>query len=955
MSTRLLIGAAGAAVGFYFGGPQGAAWGWQIGYGVGTIVDPDQIEGPRLNDARTQTSRDGVPIPIVFGVGRVSGNIIWTGDLREIRKKESGKGGPEVTTFTYLRTHAIGICRGPILGIRRIWRDQKLVYDATAPSDLPNPPPVTGVPVQDALLQAQYNAVVSGVFAARLTIYLGDETQMPDPEIEAVLGAGNVPAYRGMAYVVIKDDDLTDRAGAIPQYEFEVITAGTTEALPPAIEFDWEGTFTGGGGLGASGYQSTVFSTGLSVHPYMKVTGLNNNGPGDSGDPDTFIRITVRRGGPAGDVVFTTGWMGDVTKLAELNQRMMLLSLPLVTSISPSPVESLVYYSGFSEPAHVTIDRAAGGTGDASLKSGAFALRIDYIPESEVPQPFTLLPEAPGVLVGSDGQLYVTEVANAGSQALAAGTVTLGSIIGGLLDSVGVDASRRSIGGASTAVKGYTIARHTDAQQALQGLQQAFQFDAGEWDGKIQFVPRGGAIKRTLSLADLCEVDGPALLETRAQEVELPRKLSVTYADPALNYTPSKQTAERYTATASVTEGQIEIPVVLDSDEAAKVADILLKASWNDLQGGVEFTLPDQFSDLTATDAIELPVGPKTQRVRIDEIGRAAGRLKVVGRIDRTGSYVSTATGTPPGGTNQGLTGLRGPTTLAILDVAQLRDQDDSLGYYVAVNGPLPSWTGAIVQVSYDDGETWEDIGSFSQEATMGTTLTVLPQASPFVRDTRNTVRVQVDGVLSSITEGALLREGNQAFIGDELVQFQTVTLVSPGVYDLSGLVRGRLGTSSAFAAPVGSRFVLLDAYAWVPLPVGQIGRLIQIRAVSVGTAEAAAPVLSTLFLPPASQAEFEVAALSARRTGSDLAARWSPRGRLGVDANPATGPNLTGYRVALSGPSGGRTYTTTQPELVVSAADLAAIGASDAGSATVEVAAVNAITGPGPYRSTTA
>lgn len=950
MSTRLLIGAAGAAVGFYFGGPQGAAWGWQIGYGVGTIVDPDQIEGPRLTDARTQTSRDGVCIPWVHGIGRVAGNITWAGELREIRKKESGKGGPEVTTFSYLRTHAIGICRGPILGIRRIWRDQKLVYDATAPGDLPNPPPVTGNPVQDALLQAQYNSVVSGVFAARLTIYLGDETQMPDPEIEAVLGAGNVPAYRGLAYVVIKDDDLTDRAGAIPQYEFEVITAGSTETLPPSIELEEEPVFGYGGGI--IGVSQTSAVEPMRSLMFVKCENLRLEITDTS--PDTFIKFDYFSGSLSGPLIYSSGWLGDPLRFTELNERLLELGLPLATTIRPDVVEDIVTNPYPPGSGVVMATAVIGGTGPVS---GIFNSRTNYryVPDGEIPEPYALLPDSPGVIVGADGQLYITELATVQSQSLVAGTVTLGSIVGGLLDSVGVDSSKRVIGGASTAVKGYTIARHTDAQQALQGLQQAFQFDAGEWDGKIQFVPRGGAIKKTLSLADLCEVDGPALLETRAQEVELPRKLSVTYADPALNYTPSKQTAERYTATASVTEGQIEIPVVLDSDEAARVADILLKASWNDLQGGVEFTLPDSFSDLTPTDAIELPVGPKTQRVRIDEIGRAAGRLKIVGRIDRTGSYVSTATGTAPGGTNQGMTGLRGPTTLAILDVAPLRDQDDALGFYVAVNGLLPSWTGAVVQISYDDGETWQDLGSYSQEATMGTTLTALPQASPFVRDRRNTVRVQVDGVLSSITEGALLREGNQAFIGDELIQFQTATLVSPGVYDLSGLVRGRLGTSSAFDAPIGSRFVFLDAFAWVPFPIGQIGRLLQIRAVSVGTAEASAPVLGTVFMQPASQTEFEVAALSARRIGSDLAVRWSPRGRLGVDANPATGPNLTGYRVALSGPTGGRSYTTASPELLILAADLSAIGASAAGTATVEVAAINAITGLGPYRSTTA
>ena len=108
MSTRLVLSAAGAAVGFVVSGgnPAGAQVGWAIGGIVGGIVDPDKIYGPKLQDARTQTARDGVPIPIVYGTAAVSGSIIWAGPLVETENEDNGKGGPVSVTYTYQRSYA---------------------------------------------------------------------------------------------------------------------------------------------------------------------------------------------------------------------------------------------------------------------------------------------------------------------------------------------------------------------------------------------------------------------------------------------------------------------------------------------------------------------------------------------------------------------------------------------------------------------------------------------------------------------------------------------------------------------------------------------------------------------------------------------------------------------------------------------------------------------------------
>lgn len=232
MSGSTIGGVVGGVIGFYFGGPQGAQIGWMIGSAVGGYIDPDVIKGPRLKDAQTQTSMEGAPRPIVYGVAVVAGNVIQCGPLVEHKKRErTGKGGPIQETFVYTRSYAIRICEGPVSGIRRVWRDGKLVYDARDPLT-----PEWGWTADDWRADIERNRSVSQKFLKAATFYLGDEEQLPDPTLEALPsenggGVGNVPAYRGSAYVVIANEDLTERQGTIPQYTFEVASAGTTVAL----------------------------------------------------------------------------------------------------------------------------------------------------------------------------------------------------------------------------------------------------------------------------------------------------------------------------------------------------------------------------------------------------------------------------------------------------------------------------------------------------------------------------------------------------------------------------------------------------------------------------------------------------------------------------------------------------------------------------------------------------
>lgn len=208
----------GGAIGFYLGGPAGAAWGMQLGGLAGSVAFPTDLgttKGPRLNDLNTQISTVGAPIPIVYGAYAISGNVIWSSGIIETvsKKKQGGKGGPTQTlkTYSYKVNVAVGVCEGPISGILRIWADAQLLYDEREQQ------PEETTAEYTARLEA--NTRVASYFS----VYIGSEDQLPDPTIETFDGIGNISGFRNLAYVVFNNFELADYGNRIPQFRFEVL------------------------------------------------------------------------------------------------------------------------------------------------------------------------------------------------------------------------------------------------------------------------------------------------------------------------------------------------------------------------------------------------------------------------------------------------------------------------------------------------------------------------------------------------------------------------------------------------------------------------------------------------------------------------------------------------------------------------------------------------------------
>ncbi len=90
------------------------------------------VEIGRLSDLDVQTSREGAPIPRVYGRVRIAGEMIWaTRFEEEVREETSrpaaraGRARPRSSRYSYFANFAIGLCEGPIARIGRVWADGK--------------------------------------------------------------------------------------------------------------------------------------------------------------------------------------------------------------------------------------------------------------------------------------------------------------------------------------------------------------------------------------------------------------------------------------------------------------------------------------------------------------------------------------------------------------------------------------------------------------------------------------------------------------------------------------------------------------------------------------------------------------------------------------------------------------------------------------------------------------
>lgn len=931
--ARLVLPVAGAAVGFAMGGAAGAKWGWMAGAMLGSLI-PSDTQGPSIDESGAQTTAEGAARSVVYGTAMVTGNVIDAGKTRKItRKQRQGKGGQSTSSEALLRTYAIRICEGPIAGVLMVKKDEKIVYDVRLGAGF-----------------EEDNAE----FLKKCRLYLGDEAQLPDPDLEAIHGVGEVPAHRGSAYIVLVDDDVTDRRGSIPQYEFVVGAAKKNHVVLTKLPVIGDIGGVAGGGA-------------ISVGP-------------------VGTTVTIRP--PASTA---PSWPSF-----QYSRSFLMLFQYGVTTAAPTPLQAYISIGGIEVWASEPLILPGTGTssyetiqvnavlGDDGIVLGIRAIestfdgwwylsgsRIDdmqaWIPEKYQGGGVPLIqkrgvPEF-GVFRSTDGStLRGTRAVYAQSvgeipwgpdfydETVLGEGVALSEIVADISLRCGVDAAGIDVSELTDSVDGLVLASSGYAgAEAINALRAPYFFDRCEWGGKIRYIKRGKPSVATITHDDL--VDEPDDSERQAQ-IEYPRKLHLSYQSAAVNYETAQATSERNSPDVVVTgESSMQVPVVLAPAAAALIAAKLHKVAWAEAAGEVKFSLPESWLSLVPSDCITLELRGASRRLRIDSLEHTEGVLKVTARADRASAYASSVNYIPLPEPARPVSAVVGNTVLAVLDLPALRDQDDAMLYYAAVSGAKPAWYGALLQRSLDAGASFEDTQDMAWPATMGVLVAGVSAASPWYTDSTNVIEVELvreGGSLDSVTDTQLLSRGGGIALQHadgswEIAQYRDARHVSGQRYALSHLHRGQLNTEAGPHAK-GSLMVLLSDLSRVVTDSALLGSALTHRAVSFGASTESA-AQQTLQYRANAQREWPVAQVTAARSGATLHAACIPRHRFGNDENPVASGNFVGWRWSLSGD--GQTFTQD-----TSAAAAEFDISTMVGVLVLSVAQLNRITGPGPVVS---
>lgn len=566
---QLAVSVAGAVVGgtigFFVGGPAGAAYGAQLGFALGGIAGSLLIHqnGPAPGDLRVQDSAYGRPIPWYYGIYRGAGNVIWCGQAQQ---HQPGKGGPPGQTSVTL-SFAVGICEGPIAGIRRIWANGKLIWDMSNPSNF------QAISGSNQMLQ-------------NFRVYLGDENQNPDPTIQAAEGVANTPPFRGLAYVVLNDLDLSQWGNYMPSLTFEVMkTAALSYTQSTIYNIDqspglaaWnntitsigiDGTITGwqwgsiaGGTLigivpfraspfGATEWQSAVvFNVGLDF-PVGKFVNLDGDGGifTTQGNYYNVLGMKLYSGGYS-DFGLSSGISGSAIKKGNViygSDATGATARPLyvwdmvrgaVTLGNRPGLYALVGVSGTFM--YAVTDGTDATYPNALLK---FDLSGNFLASLATNSHFDF--GSVGYLV-SDTQIYINTAAglylwdgtnvtlspipqdSAGNVAtfavfgntayfsnyvgssfyaevptLTPTTQLLGDVVSDMCQRAGLVSTQYDVSGLTDQVIGYGIGNHSSPRSNLAPLMSAYFVDANDTDNKLKFVRRGAQPVGTFLFADL--------------------------------------------------------------------------------------------------------------------------------------------------------------------------------------------------------------------------------------------------------------------------------------------------------------------------------------------------------------------------------------------------------------------------------------------------------------------
>lgn len=992
MSTgQVLGGVVGAVAGFFVPG-VGVMLGAQLGIMAGGYLDPPK--GPhsdvgKLNDTTQQTAAYGVNIPHGYASHAYGGNCFWIENnaLREVATDEKvggkgGGGGATTTTYTYYGTAAFSLCKclsGQTKALRRIWLGGRLWFDASS-GDMAT-------------------TLASNEKRQYFTFYNGSASQMPDDRMQATLGAGNVPGWRGLCYIVFKDLPLADFGNSIVglQVKVELVDASyasatttlatfakpdetnpfelstvrfgadavvrtslihdanltliSTEvqqahytadametfrgALPPYTDSWWTAKiplwamqsdedsillqmfklpaqtklvkFDSAGNLQ---FETEYIST--TVLPYTmlrcildhgkifliedgkKVYQVDANGVVQS-SPVTY---DANFAGASENYLFLVSKVTSSATIYKINRSDLTLAATYTAAINSTTtlisVESDdVFYTmantgASNRPVYRWEDGVATDTG--LRYSGQF--------DSAYTRLHAVNPALAYVMHTNSGTLLTTLYAI--HLDMTANSVALADVIEAeCLQSPLLTAGDIDTSAISATVRGYKVQSSGTIRQSLEQLQAVWPFDVVPSGYQIKFVPRGTSSVATISSGELDarksgEAPGVRIERTIEMDSQLPQRVIVEYVDYDREYDPGPPGLAFRKNTDAASTRSISLAVVLTANEAAGVAETLLRMYWIE-RDEIIATAPPSRRGLQPGDVVTITDDAGSLVVRLTDVEvMPDGRAGLKGRFASAPIYSPIQLGQAGQDTGAGLV-LAGDTLAVLLDIPCLSSAHDTYGFPVAMTGYLGGWPGGTLVRSDDQGNTWSNVEGFALPAAkVGFCLNAGTTARTAYKDTTNTLTANLYGgaTLSSVSELQMFNGANHFAYGAdgrwEIIAAQNCVQQVDGTWLLSDLLRGRFGTEWAIAQHVAyDLLVLLDpaAIQFIGGSLQTIGADRLYRGVTKGrTIDQATDIAfsyDAVNLTPLSPCDLNG---DRHPTTGDWTIKWTPRSRLPVE-----------------------------------------------------------------------
>lgn len=488
-----------------------------------------------------------------------------------------------------------------------------------------------------------------------------------------------------------------------------------------------------------------------------------------------------------------------------------------------------------------------GGTSITALPKGPVLAAGDPLDTREFWEAAAAAAGVAGVY-GTDFPKPVSQVGVAvdGSSTANPGAVALSFVVADICARSGLAPTEIDATGLVGTVPGYTITRQAPGRGDLAPLASAWRFVGIESGRKIVFRHIDDAAVATLGPDDLgATADGqPTSLvkRTRAQETELPAVVNVAYKSREADYQAGAQSARR-SAGGSRQEQVVEIPVVLDDQFAANIAARVLYEAWAG-RVKVEWATTRRWVDLEPGDPVLIDDGEFVHRVMITDKVEDGALIKWTGHDLDPAVALATGSVSPVSGGGSTVR-FDGPMKLVPLDLPLLRAADDMPAVLLAAAGYRTDWRGGRVSESFDN-VNWATLADITSVAAIGYTSNALAGfgGGNTVDESGEIVVRMHSGALAGVARDALLDGISNAFaVGAhgrwEILQAQRAVLVEEGVYRLTGLLRGRMGSEAHMGShQVGDLLVMLDAekLTRASQQVDDIGRAASLKAVSYGT-----------------------------------------------------------------------------------------------------------------------